>query len=400
MNTAALRTTTATTTTPTTATFSIKTATQTNTPFSTKAITPPETIATNTATIEVSSVSIIIPTTTTAAPTQMSVSTTTKVASKTTSPAVTTKITTTEAPAIVYVASATIVEPYVPELSDKNSKQFRALEKRVILTFTAIYKTKYGDLFISCYVIDFKPAQQVKVRMEETQADVGLVFSNTVPSEKVPAAKDVQQTLVEAATNTNLTLNITFEPSTIQVLRVPLTTTAATTVTSTTTATTTSKTTPITTSTTSTKTATTSEPTTTRRLTFRSARETFTSDLGNPSSVAFLNRAALIKSKLEPYYQRPYPTFRSLTVVSFSNGSIINNADLRFATRYVPNITEIGRVLLYAAPNVTDFNIDLNYIYVDGIQVSSGVNHQISLLTAACMLLLSWLLSSQQGHLC
>ncbi|CAG5929252.1 unnamed protein product [Menidia menidia] len=146
---------------------------------------------------------------------------------------------------------------------------------------------------------------------------------------------------------------------------------------------------------TTTTSATTAEATRVKRVTFRSAGETFTSDLLNPSSAVFMERAAVIKSTLEPLYRRPFPSFRSLTVVSFSNGSIINNMDLTFALVSIPNNTEIAKVLTTASPNITAFNIDVNSIFVEGSQISSGVSHKISLITASCMVL-SWLLSSQQ----
>ncbi|XP_072233063.1 uncharacterized protein [Leuresthes tenuis] len=104
--------------------------------------------------------------------------------------------------------------------------------------------------------------------------------------------------------------------------------------------------------------ATPSEARTTRRLTFRSPGENFTSDLLDTSSTAFTERAELLKSELQPLYQRQSSSFRSLTVISFSNGSIINNIDLEFELTSVPNNTEIENVLIRAAPNITAFNID------------------------------------------
>uniref|UniRef100_G3Q722 SEA domain-containing protein n=1 Tax=Gasterosteus aculeatus TaxID=69293 RepID=G3Q722_GASAC len=140
----------------------------------------------------------------------------------------------------------------------------------------------------------------------------------------------------------------------------------------------------------------TTEAVTTRRLSFRSAGETFITDLLNTSSAAFQRRASLITSNLEPFYQRAFTSFRSLTVTSFSNGSIINNMDIGFASASVPNGTQIGNVLIQAASNITVFNVDLNSIFVDGSQVSSGVSHKISLITASFLVLSSWILSNQQ----
>ncbi|PWA28830.1 hypothetical protein CCH79_00012988, partial [Gambusia affinis] len=138
------------------------------------------------------------------------------------------------------------------------------------------------------------------------------------------------------------------------------------------------------------------EATVTKKLTFRSFGETFTTDLLNPSSAAFKNRAALIKLNLEPLFQRAFPTLRDFIVTSFSNGSIINNMNLKFSAAYVPGNIQITEVLMKAALNVTDFNIETTSILVDDTQVSSGVSHNISLITALSMVLLSWLLSNQQ----
>ena len=49
-----------------------------------------------------------------------------------------------------------------------------------------------------------------------------------------------------------------------------------------------------------------------------------------------------------------------------SDGSIINNIDLGFASTSVPNDTQIADVLVNAASNITAFNIDTTSISVDG----------------------------------
>ncbi|XP_047440181.1 uncharacterized protein LOC125007401 [Mugil cephalus] len=220
--------------------------------------------------------------------------------------------------------------------------------------------------------------------MENTVAEVGIEFNrNTTPAE-IPPASDVVQTLVDAVNNPNITLNITIQANTIQVVDTNTTTNDTTTAAPTQPQ---SSTTPVTT--------TTVEAVTIRRLTFRSAGETFTNDLLNPSSQAFINRANLLKSNLEPFYQRAFSSFRFLTVISFSNGSIINNMDLTFRSTSVPNNTQIATVLIDASSNITAFNIDTNFIFVDGA-ASSGVSHKTSLITASCLVLLSWLLSCQQ----
>ncbi|XP_078020351.1 uncharacterized protein LOC117246397 [Epinephelus lanceolatus] len=144
---------------------------------------------------------------------------------------------------------------------------------------------------------------------------------------------------------------------------------------------------------------TTAAPTTvalvTKRLTFRSVQGTFTNDLLNPSSAAYMNRAAMIVNQLTPIFRREFGTgFKSLKVVSFSNGSIINTVDSVFESTSAPNDTQIASALTSASA-VTTFDIETSSITVNGIS-SSGVSHKISLVTACCLVLLSWLLSSQQ----
>ncbi|KAL3046447.1 hypothetical protein OYC64_004448 [Pagothenia borchgrevinki] len=133
-----------------------------------------------------------------------------------------------------------------------------------------------------------------------------------------------------------------------------------------------------------------------RQLTFRSAGETFTTDLQNRSSAAFKARASLIETTLNPIYQRQFSSFRSLTVILFSNGSIFNTMNLKFASTSVPSGTQIGNILADAASSITAFNIEPASIFLDGAQVSNGVSHKMSLITASFLVLLSWLLSSFQ----
>lgn len=50
----------------------------------------------------------------------------------------------------------------------------------------------------------------------------------------------------------------------------------------------------------------------------------------------------------------------------FSNGSIINTLDVRFASSSVPNDTQIANVLISASSNITAFNIDTSSISING----------------------------------
>ncbi|XP_036002342.1 mucin-5AC [Fundulus heteroclitus] len=489
--------------------------------------------------------------TTTKAPTTITATTTTTTTTTTkatTTTTASTTTTTTEAPPPVFVVAATVVQPYVPQYNDRNSKEFKELEVKVIAVYDIIYRARFGIFFVRSYIIAFRPAI-TRFRMNGTQAEVGVEFNRTTPVETIPKPETVQEVLVEAVKNPNITLNVTFEENSIEVIRIPsttkapalnttvsqnstaainITTPASNVITNATTSTlstpTTVKPTPTvvqtvkrvltfrspgetftidllnssspafkdraallkstlepvyrrsfpsflklivisfrkgsvinemdlefasasatndteiiqvlvkeassitnftieassvtvgdkvpalntTVSQNSTTTPTTVKPTTTtttriptveqtvtRVLTFRSPGETFTIDLLNPFSTAFINRAALLKSTLEPFYRQSFSSFRDLTVTSFSNGSIINNMILRFASTSVPDGSQIAQVLINAASDINAFTIDTTNISVDGTQVSSGVSHEISLITAFCMVLLSWLLSSQ-----
>ncbi|XP_036814202.1 integumentary mucin C.1-like isoform X3 [Oncorhynchus mykiss] len=116
---------------------------------------------------------------------------------------------------------------------------------------------------------------------------------------------------------------------------------------------------------TATTTATTAVAITRVPVVFRSRGETFTSDLSNPSSQAFQTRALLIKTQLEPFYRSAFTSFNSLDVTEFSSGSIINTVNVAFSSPSVPNITEIGTVLINAAQNITALEIDPNSVTVN-----------------------------------
>ncbi|XP_029382060.1 mucin-5AC-like [Echeneis naucrates] len=328
--------------------------------------------------------------TTTAAPnmtanTSTSITTTVGAGSTTNQSTATTAVVTTEAPAPVVVIAATLVEPFSSDLEDRNTSAFQALERRVVGFCDPIYARRFGQIFVRTFVVIFRRAT-ARFRADNTEAEVGIEFNRTTAASGIPDSASVAQTLVDAVNNPNITneFNLTVQADSIRVVgeNTTNTTTAVPNMNTTAAATTIT---------------TTAEPVTIRRIVFRSVGETFTSDLANPSSAAFANRAFLIKSTLEPFYQRAFSSFRSLNVVSFSNGSIINNMDAVFASSFVPSITQIANVLIEAASQISDFNIDPSSISVDGAQVSGGVSHKsVSLLTAFCLVLLSWLLKIQQ----
>ncbi|XP_023201720.1 cell wall protein DAN4-like [Xiphophorus maculatus] len=219
--------------------------------------------------------------------------------------------------------------------------------------------------------------------------------TTTTPTTNATTTNTTTTAPITNATTTNTTTTPTTNTTTTTTPTTNTTTPTTTTTTNTTNATTT-PTTNTTTTTTPTTTTTTVESLVKRRLTFRSAGEIFTTELLDTSSTAFIKRAVLLKTHLEPLYQAAFASYRSFIVISFSNGSIINNIDLGFATASQPSSTQITDILVKANSTVTAFNIDINSIFVDGTQTSSGASHKISLITAFSMVLLSWLLSTQQ----
>ncbi|XP_008303403.1 putative GPI-anchored protein PB15E9.01c [Stegastes partitus] len=253
----------------------------------------------------------------------------------------------------------------------------------MIETYDIIYFAQYGSIFIRTIVIRFRAVTRL-ARTNITAAEVGLEFNRSVTPAQLPTPDAVAQVLVNAVSTPNNTFNLSVQADSIQVLQTNIanvTTTASPTSSAATTASsaattassaaTTASSAATTASSATTTTLSTTNPTTealvSRQLSFRSVGETFTTDLLNTSSEAFTSRATLITSTLSPFYQEEFPSsFRSLTVDSFSNGSIINNMTLGFASTSVPNDTAIGNVLINAAPNITAFNIDTSSISVEG----------------------------------
>nr|XP_057923621.1 mucin-2-like [Doryrhamphus excisus] len=281
----------------------------------------------------------------------------------------------TTSPPPVVILSATLEEPFVEEFNDVNSEQYKALETQVVTTCDIIYRARFGFIFIRTYVIQIIRAVVI-TRMDNTRVDVGLEFVDTAST---PQDDLVVSTLQETLSQPNNTFNISIVQNSVQVLQSPHKANSTTAKPASTTK----------------KAPSTPLQLTIRTLRFTSVGETFISDLLNQSSVAFIARALMMKTTLEPFYSSAFSSFNSLRVTSFSNGSIINNMNLRFISGSVPNNTAIGQVLIDAAPNITAFNVDVTSIFVNGMQLSSGTSHKTSIITASCLALLSWLLSSQ-----
>uniref|UniRef100_G3Q730 SEA domain-containing protein n=1 Tax=Gasterosteus aculeatus TaxID=69293 RepID=G3Q730_GASAC len=68
---------------------------------------------------------------------------------------------------------------------------------------------------------------------------------------------------------------------------------------------------------------------------------------------------------------KTFPSYRSMTVNSFSPGSIINDITLFFNKTFVPQSVEIKNTLTEAATNVTGFDIELSSIIVNAISAAN-----------------------------
>ncbi|KAF3697957.1 hypothetical protein EXN66_Car013638 [Channa argus] len=147
--------------------------------------------------------------------------------------------------------------------------------------------------------------------------------------------------------------------------------------------------------TTTTAATTTPQPLSTTQMSFKT-KDIFKSELLNLSSPEAKARTSNIISQLGPYYRSAFSAFSTMDVIGYSNGSIKNSLTLAFSSGSVPNPNEIAKVLVAAAANITELGIDITTISVNGTATSSGISHRISIITASCLVLLSWLLTNRQ----
>ncbi|KAK2899783.1 hypothetical protein Q8A73_012912 [Channa argus] len=240
-------------------------------------------------------------------------------------------------------------EPYSVDLTNRNNRQFRDLEQRVVGLCNEIYRRKFGNKFGHCFVEAFRSAA---TQVDGTEADIGVVFNETIPITDLPMNAVVVQTFVLSVNDSSNNFPVGINANTVKLISSPVTDpNTSITATTTTAASTSTVTTTAATSTTA--------PLTEIMVTFRSLLVTFTSDLNDPSSQRFIQRSANITSQIKPRCQNAFPSsFKDLKVVGFRKGSIINTLNLTFDSRSVPNRTQIASVFINAAPYVTGFDIE------------------------------------------
>ncbi|KAM8882668.1 uncharacterized protein ACB058_002351 [Synchiropus picturatus] len=304
---------------------------------------------------------------------------------------------TTPEPERIVILVFVIIFPFNDALTNPTSVEFINLQREVIFMYDFIFRTSSPGVYIRTVVTAFRPAAGGATRAVNTEAQVEVVFNNSAPASAIPTSDMVREAFVEAVTNSNNTFNLSVDAESIRIVNKTTVVSTTAIASSNTVVTTSNAAHGATTKKATTKAATTTavtESLTTKVVTFRSVGEIFTSELLNPSSAAFTQRASTIKTMLEPRYET-ITSFRSLVVVSFRNGSIINTMNLRFLASSVPSDREIAQVLIDAASSITAFNIEPTSISVDGTLICGGVLHNVSRFTAAILVLVSWKLSSQ-----
>ncbi|XP_023202454.1 uncharacterized protein LOC111611064 [Xiphophorus maculatus] len=104
----------------------------------------------------------------------------------------------------------------------------------------------------------------------------------------------------------------------------------------------------------------------TRVASFTSVDDPLTRDLLN-SSVTFSNMSSLIKTQLEPFFQKKFSSvFLSMEVSTISKSSLVHTMNLKFRGMSVPDDNEIRDVLMEAASSVVDFSIETKSISILG----------------------------------
>ncbi|KAM8881511.1 uncharacterized protein ACB058_001672 [Synchiropus picturatus] len=281
----------------------------------------------------------------------------------------------------VHVFTVSFVMPNEPSngIEDSSSAAYKSLRFRVI-SFCFFLYSRF-DNFIQIVIIRFRIFVR-SVRTGGVEAEIRIEFNGSTPLSELPTNSEIARVIVNGSSLAPL-FNISgINTTSVQVTDSPhRNTSIATTISPTPRATTTALTVkPVT-----------AGITVTRRITFTSRTSTFVVDLLNPTSDAFKERASLIKNQLEPKFKEAFPALISFLVVSFSNGSVINNADVKFPFASVPTNEEIANLLRNIT--VVGFDIDTSSILVDGaIIASNGVGQDIRVVSALCLLVVSMLL--------
>lgn len=275
-------------------------------------------------------------------------------------------------------------------VEDSNSAGYLSLQIRIIRFFIFLYSG--FNSFVRVVIVRFSIFGGF-VRTSGVEAEIRLEFNESAAVSEIPEDSVVEQVFVNGsslADSFNISAINTTSIKVTEILIQELSNQNQTTNSTTTTATTTPE---ATTKALTVKPVVTAGITVIRRITFTSRTSTFVADLLNPESTAFKERALLIQSQLEPKFREQFPSLISLRVVSFSNGSVINNVDVEFPFASVPTNAEMADLL--SSLTVVGFDIDIASILVDGA-TSCGASQAVSVISTLVLALLSMLLMRLQ----
>ncbi|KAF3852070.1 hypothetical protein F7725_005425 [Dissostichus mawsoni] len=232
-------------------------------------------------------------------------------------------------------------QTFTPQLANKSSPAFLELKNKVTTALDMVYSEQYGSSFNRTVINSFSQGSVV--------VDVELIFNegNTLPN-----ATSVAGTLVTASSSSNFSLSVNTSSisATGNASTPPVTgTSAPPSITTTSSPTTTTTTTP---------TPTTTEPK--LKLVFK-MQETFTPQLANKSSPAFLELKNKVTTALDMVYSEQYGSSFNRTVInSFSQGSVVVDTELIFNEgNTLPNTTSVAGALVTASSS-SNFSLSVN----------------------------------------
>ncbi|XP_033992450.1 mucin-5AC-like [Trematomus bernacchii] len=144
-------------------------------------------------------------------------------------------IITTDAPATTPTAAATntaapdhsyvldiqlIGEPFSPALTNTSSKEYKALEKRILNACGEIYRKTYPKTFSHCLLKEFRASNVTRVT--ETRATFEAVFHGNTSYADLPMNSAVIKEFVLAVNNSNNAFNLSINPTSVMILDSPV----------------------------------------------------------------------------------------------------------------------------------------------------------------------------------
>ncbi|XP_042251095.1 mucin-5AC-like [Thunnus maccoyii] len=282
------------------------------------------------------------------------------------------KITTTGVPATTTTAAPPpepkiklgfkLRESFKPELANKSSPAFKDLENKVTTQLDKVYSERFGTSFNRTLINSFSQGSVV--------VDAELIFNNATT---LPNASSATETLKTAASNSSFSLSVNTSSITATVVMAPTqapATAAPSTLINTTPSPANTSSPPVNGTSAPPRITTTGAPATTTtaaptqepkiKLGFK-LRESFKPELANKSSPAFKDLENKVTTQLDKVYSEKFgKSFNQTVINSFSQGSIVVDAELKFnnATT-LPNASSVTETLKTAASN-SSFSLSVN----------------------------------------